>query len=235
MKEMPEAQKRGSLSAPGICAANSGGKVPCTVEVWQPTFSNTRPVISAMTPPPPSAPLVLAPRPGRADEAAGGLPVASAAGPRPRPRSPRAPAQICRADASNQARARSFRAAERWPTGSGLSVSSGPSFLGLRHGAAVSYSNGLGLARSSAALTGIKASAANWPMQSPDRRLVLRQFAQVRPLDNPGADARKRHQDGRSHGIRRGKPQGALVRAGTAGGGSVASRPAFGMGFSLGD
>ena len=26
MKEMPEAQKRGSLSAPGICAANSLGK-----------------------------------------------------------------------------------------------------------------------------------------------------------------------------------------------------------------
>ena len=57
MKEMPLAQKRGSCSAPGICLANSGGKVPCTVEVWQPTFSNTRPDISAMTPPPPSAPL----------------------------------------------------------------------------------------------------------------------------------------------------------------------------------
>ena len=56
MKEMPEAQKRGSLSAPGICLANSGGKVPCTVEVWQPTFSNTRPDISDMTPPPPSLP-----------------------------------------------------------------------------------------------------------------------------------------------------------------------------------
>ena len=43
MKEMPLAQKRGSLSAPGICLANSGAKVPYTVEAWQPTFSNTRP------------------------------------------------------------------------------------------------------------------------------------------------------------------------------------------------
>ena len=38
-------------------------KLPCTVETWQPTFSNTRPlVISAMTPPPPSR---LGARPGR--------------------------------------------------------------------------------------------------------------------------------------------------------------------------
>ena len=40
--------------------ANSGAKVPCTVEMWQPTFSNTRPRISAMTPPPPSLPSVSA-------------------------------------------------------------------------------------------------------------------------------------------------------------------------------
>ncbi len=56
MKEMPEAQNRGSLSAPGIACANSGAKVPCTVEVWQPTFSNTRPDINDITPPPPSEP-----------------------------------------------------------------------------------------------------------------------------------------------------------------------------------
>ena len=41
---------------PGICEANCFGNVPCTVEVWQPTFSNTRPDIRAMTPPPPSVP-----------------------------------------------------------------------------------------------------------------------------------------------------------------------------------
>ena len=43
MSEMPEAQKRGSSSAPGICLANSGAKVPWTVEMWTPAFSNTRP------------------------------------------------------------------------------------------------------------------------------------------------------------------------------------------------
>ena len=53
MNDMPDAQKRGSSSAPGICLANSGGNSPCTVEVWQPTFSNTRPDISDITPPPP--------------------------------------------------------------------------------------------------------------------------------------------------------------------------------------
>ena len=74
MKEMPEAQKRGSLSAPGICLANSGAKLPCTVEVWQPTFSNTRPDISDMTPPPPLLAARLGARPGRAGEASGRLP-----------------------------------------------------------------------------------------------------------------------------------------------------------------
>ncbi len=33
MKDMPEAQKRGSSSAPGICFANSFGNSPWTVEV----------------------------------------------------------------------------------------------------------------------------------------------------------------------------------------------------------
>ena len=57
MKEMPDAQKRGSTSAPGMAFANSGAKVPCTVEVWQPIFSKTRPSVrSAMVPPPPSSP-----------------------------------------------------------------------------------------------------------------------------------------------------------------------------------
>ena len=78
MKEMPLAQKRGSFSAPGICLANSGAKLPCTVEVWQPTFSNTRPAISAITPPPPSPPSfsvrvqgVFTKRPGALPSAAG--------------------------------------------------------------------------------------------------------------------------------------------------------------------
>ena len=45
--EMPLAQKRGSSAAPGICAANSGASSPHTVETLTPTFSNTRPRISA--------------------------------------------------------------------------------------------------------------------------------------------------------------------------------------------
>ena len=54
--EMPEAQKRGSSSAPGMEAANSGAKLPCTVEMLTPTFSNTRPFMIDMVPPPPGAP-----------------------------------------------------------------------------------------------------------------------------------------------------------------------------------
>jgi hypothetical protein len=42
MGEMPEAQYRGSVSAPRIWPANSGGKVPNTVEVWTSRFSKTR-------------------------------------------------------------------------------------------------------------------------------------------------------------------------------------------------
>ena len=53
ISEMPEAQKRGSSSAPGICLRNSGENSPNTVEVWTPTFSKTRPFIIDMTPPPP--------------------------------------------------------------------------------------------------------------------------------------------------------------------------------------
>ena len=40
---MPQAQKRGSCSAPGICARNSGLNSPQTVETFTPTFSNTPP------------------------------------------------------------------------------------------------------------------------------------------------------------------------------------------------
>ena len=53
ISEMPEAQKRGSSAAPGISLRNSGANSPCTVEQCTPTFSNTRPRIIAITPPPP--------------------------------------------------------------------------------------------------------------------------------------------------------------------------------------
>ena len=56
ISEMPEAQKRGSVSAPGMSFLNSGANSPCTVEQCTPTFSNTRPLIIAMTPPPPGWP-----------------------------------------------------------------------------------------------------------------------------------------------------------------------------------
>ena len=54
ISEMPEAQKRGSSLAPGISLRNSGANSPNTVEQCTPTFSNTRPRITDITPPPPS-------------------------------------------------------------------------------------------------------------------------------------------------------------------------------------
>ena len=54
--EMPLAQKPPLSPAPGICLRNSSLKVPNTVEMLTPTFSNTRPFITAMVPPPPSPP-----------------------------------------------------------------------------------------------------------------------------------------------------------------------------------
>ena len=69
--EMPAAQKRGSSAEPGIWPRNSGANSPCTVETWTPTFSNTRPRISAMTPPPPAAPPWSVRDQGFAREAAG--------------------------------------------------------------------------------------------------------------------------------------------------------------------
>jgi hypothetical protein len=44
----------GSSSAPGIWARNSGENSPWTVEVWTPTFSNSRPFMIDMVPPPPA-------------------------------------------------------------------------------------------------------------------------------------------------------------------------------------
>ena len=53
---MPLAQKRGSSAAPGIWARKSVLNSPDTVETLTPTFSNTRPRIRLITPPPPSPP-----------------------------------------------------------------------------------------------------------------------------------------------------------------------------------
>ena len=53
-KLIPVAMKRGSASAPGICLRNSGENSPKTVETLTPTFSNTLPFMTDITPPPPS-------------------------------------------------------------------------------------------------------------------------------------------------------------------------------------
>ena len=71
ISDTPEAQKRGSSSAPGICLRNSGANSPCTVEVWMPAFSNTRPPIRLMVPPPPRRAGLVGARPRRAHEARG--------------------------------------------------------------------------------------------------------------------------------------------------------------------
>ena len=57
ISDTPEAQNRGSSAAPGICPANSGAKLPWTVEAWIPAFSNTLPFSTAMVPPPPGSPV----------------------------------------------------------------------------------------------------------------------------------------------------------------------------------
>ena len=54
---MPDAQNLGSSVAPGICERNSGLNSPCTVEQCTPTFSNSRPYIIDITPPPPGLPV----------------------------------------------------------------------------------------------------------------------------------------------------------------------------------
>ncbi len=52
---IPVAKKRGCFSsAPKIDLANSGEKVPPTVETFTPTFSKTLPFIWLRTPPPPA-------------------------------------------------------------------------------------------------------------------------------------------------------------------------------------
>ena len=68
--EMPLAQKRGSSSAPGTCLARiPATNCPYTVETLTPTFSNTRPRMIDITPPPASSPSLAGRVPGRALEA----------------------------------------------------------------------------------------------------------------------------------------------------------------------
>ena len=71
ISEMPLAKKRGSSAAPGMSLRNSGANSPNTVETCTPTFSNTRPFIIAITPPPPGGAGVVGAAPRCALEAAG--------------------------------------------------------------------------------------------------------------------------------------------------------------------
>src|SRR5712672_3491433 len=122
MREMPEAQKRGRVSAPGICARNSGANSPNTVETCTPTFSNRRPVIIAITPPPPAAPVasvrvqgVRTKRPVRSPWSAAGAAPSSASN----------AAQISSRSLSNQALTRALRPSSCPASMFGRSISSG--------------------------------------------------------------------------------------------------------------
>ena len=112
ISEIPEAKKRGSASAPGMSLRNSGANSPKTVETCTPTFSNTRPFIIDMTPPPPGPPLwsvrlqgVRTKRP--ACRSASGAPGGSACS------SPSKAAQMSSRNASNQVFARALRSSMR--------------------------------------------------------------------------------------------------------------------------
>src|SRR5262245_52801473 len=70
---MPLAQNRPRSAAPGICLRNSSENAPCTVEMFTPTFSNTRPRITDITPPPPSAPSSVGRRHSVRSKRPGGL------------------------------------------------------------------------------------------------------------------------------------------------------------------
>ena len=97
MSEMPDAQNRGSASAPGISLRNSGANSPNTVETCTPTFSNTRPLSIDMTPPPPGAPAGIGARPGACARNARPLASCAAHSPAIRPRAPRTPRRCRRA------------------------------------------------------------------------------------------------------------------------------------------
>ncbi len=75
INEIPDAQKRGSSSAPGIWPRNSGENSPNTVEQWTPHFSKTRPEIIDITAAAARMAVVVGALPGRADESAGREPL----------------------------------------------------------------------------------------------------------------------------------------------------------------
>ena len=106
--EMPEAQKRGSSSAPGICARNSGANSPCTVETWTPTFSKTRPCMHRHHAAAAGRAAMVGALPGRAHEAARrpGRQAARPAGSASSTAS--SAAQISSRNVSNQLAARAF-------------------------------------------------------------------------------------------------------------------------------
>jgi hypothetical protein len=98
---MPLAQKRGSSAAPGMFLRNSSENSPWTVEMLTPTFSNTRPRMIDMTPPPPPDRSQ-----GSRSKRPGGCP---ASGPSSASSSPSKAAQISSRKLSNQALARACR------------------------------------------------------------------------------------------------------------------------------
>jgi hypothetical protein len=143
MSEMPEAQNRGSVSAPGMSLRNSPANSPKTVETWTPTFSNTRPCMLAITPPPPPGsaladPALKLPISGKPE--IGRLPLSSARDQDVRTKRPAArsasgacagkaassasnAAQMSSRSVSNHVRARALRASDR------LSLIEPPSFV----------------------------------------------------------------------------------------------------------
>ena len=96
-------------SAPAISRANSGEKVPCTVETLTPIFSNTRPRMIDMTPPPPS---LARRRVSRISVRTGPAEFARRAG-QILFRSFRRLRKLCPAATSNQARAFALRCSSR--------------------------------------------------------------------------------------------------------------------------
>ena len=109
ISEMPDAQKRGSSSAPGICLANSGANVPNTVDVCTPAFSKKRPRRIPMRPPPPGAPSWLSRVQGLRSKRPGVIGASSLNGPAHSSSSASKAAMILSCKVSNQALACALR------------------------------------------------------------------------------------------------------------------------------
>ena len=124
ISEMPDAQNAGFSSAPGICPRNSGANSPWTVETCTPTFSNTRPAIMAIVPPPPSPPVWSVRCQGFRSNRPAGL---SAIGPASSSSSMRSnSAQISSRSAANQALALRFPGGNVFRHGGGRHMCSNP-------------------------------------------------------------------------------------------------------------